>query len=84
MKPTDHRGFTGLAGHTRPDVRQVGLTLLKAPGTAETLRERRERRERKGTQRHAGRTELRESAGSTMKEYGERSTRMGRGRTLLT
>ena len=81
MKPTDHRGFTGLAGHTRPDARQAGLTVLKAPGTAETLRKR---RERKGTRRHAGRAELRESAGSTMKEYGERSTRMGRGRTLLT
>ena len=81
MKPTDHRGFTGLAGHTRPDARQAGLTVLKAPGTAETLRER---RDREGTLRHAGRAELRGSAGSTMKEYGGRSTRMGRGRTLLT
>ena len=81
MKPTDHRGFTGLAGHTRLDVRKAGLTVLEAPGTAETLRER---RDREGTLRHAGRAELRGSAGSTMKEYGGRSTRMGRGRTLLT
>jgi hypothetical protein len=81
MKPTDHRGFTGLAGHTRPDVRKAGLTALEVPGTAETFRNR---REREGTQRHAGRADLRGSAGSTMKEYGGRSTRMGRGRTLLT
>jgi hypothetical protein len=55
--------------------------VLEAPGTAETLRER---RDREGTLRHAGRAELRGSADSTMKEYGERSTRMGQGRTLLT
>ena len=81
MKPADHRRFTRLAGHTRPDVRKAGLTVLEAPRTAETLREP---REREGTQRHAVRAELRGSAGSTMKEYGGRSTRTGRGRTLLT
>jgi hypothetical protein len=84
MKPTDHRRFTGLAGHTRPDVRKAGLTALKVPGTTETLRNLRDRRDREGTQRHAGHAELRGSAGSTMKEYGGRSTRMDRGPTLLT
>ena len=84
MEPTDHRRFTGLAVRTRPDARKAGLKVLKAPGRAGTARELRELRDREGTQTHAGRAELEGSAGSMMKEYGGRSARMGRGRTLLT
>ena len=71
MEPAVHREFKGLAG----------LMVFKRRGTAETLRQR---RDRKGTQAHAGPAELRESAGSTTKEYVGRSTRTGRRRTLLT
>jgi hypothetical protein len=45
-----------------------------APGTAETLKER---RNREGTKRRTGPVGLRGSVGSTMKEYGGHSTRMG-------
>ena len=67
-----------------PDVRRASLTGLKAPEAAQRLKKR---RGREGTQkhaRHAGHAELRESAGSMMKEYGERSTPKGRGRRLRT
>jgi hypothetical protein len=52
-----------------------------APGTAETLKER---RNRDGTKRRARLVGLRGSAGSTMKEYGGRSTRMDWERMLRT
>ena len=61
--------------------KDADLKVLKAPGPAKTLKER---RDRKGMQTHMVRAERRGSAGSTMKEYGGRSRRMGRGRTLLT
>jgi hypothetical protein len=55
--------------------------VARAPGTAEALKVR---RNREGTKRRAGPVELRGSAGSTMKEYGERSTRTGWDRMLRT
>ena len=76
-----HRGFAKIAARRSPDGRKADLTVLKAPRVVQMLKER---RGRGGTRMHAGHAELRGSAGSMMKEYGERSARMGRGRTPRT